>query len=140
MIEVEVSAQVNPTEDEGRVRAAIENIFPGLEYEFEEIDGMTPRYVGRGDKDCLNMLHELLRSRMILDTARTNLRIKGGIVTFRLNKQGATVGMVSFPADDEPLGSIWVEIRTEDEGATEMVVDWLAPPTEHGHPLYEIEL
>lgn len=140
MIEVEVSAQVNPTEDEGRVRAAIENIFPGLEYQFEEIDGMTPRYVGRGDKDCLNMLHELLRSRMILDTARTNLRIKGGIVTFRLNKQAATVGMVSFPADDEPLGSIWVEIRTEDEGATERVVDWLAPPTEHGHPLYEIEL
>ena len=47
---------------------------------------------------------------------------------------------MSFPADDEPLGSIWVEIRTEDEGATERVVDWLAPPTEHGHPLYEIEL
>ena len=140
MIEVEVSAQVNPTEDYARVRAAIENIFPRLEYQFEERDGMTPRLVGRGDKDCLNMLHELLRSRMILDTARTNLHIEGGIVTFRLNKQAATAGMMSFPADDEPLGSIWVEIRTEDEGATEMVVDWLAPPTEHGHPLYEIEL
>ena len=140
MIEVEVSALVNPTEDEGRVRAAVENIFPGLEYQFEERDGMTLRYVGRGDKDCLNILHELLRSRKILDTARTNLRIEGGIVTFRLNKQAASAGKVSFPADDEPLGSIWVEIRTEDEGATERVVDWLAPPTEHGHPLYEIEL
>ncbi|MCK4928959.1 MAG: hypothetical protein KAR76_04400 [Methanosarcinales archaeon] len=140
MIEVEVSVQVNPTEDEGRVRAAIENIFPGLECQFEGRDGMTPRLVGRGDKDCLNMLHELFRSHRILDTARTNLRIKGQIVTFRLNKQVATAGKVSFPADDETLGSIWVEIRTEDDSATERVVDWLAPPTEHGHPLFEIEL
>ncbi|MCG7850311.1 MAG: hypothetical protein MIO93_14220 [ANME-2 cluster archaeon] len=140
MIEVEVSAQVNPTEDGGRVHAAIENIFPGLEYQFEDRDGMTPRLMGRGDKDCLNMLHELLRSRMILDTARTNLRIEGGIVTFRLNKQAATAGKVSFPADDETLGSISVEIKAKDGDVVERVVDWLAPPTEHGHPLFEIEL
>ncbi|MCL7412956.1 MAG: hypothetical protein M8353_04975 [ANME-2 cluster archaeon] len=140
MIEVEVWAQVHPTEDEDRVRAAIGNIFPGLEYQYEERDGMTPRLVGRGDKDCLNMLHDLLRSRKILDTARTNLRIEDRMITFRLNKQAATAGKVSFPADDETLGSIWVEIQADDNSVVEMVVDWLAPPTEQGHPLFEIEL
>ncbi|MDW7776679.1 MAG: RNA-binding domain-containing protein [Methanosarcinales archaeon] len=140
MIEVEVWAQVHPTEDEDRVRAAIENIFPGLEYQFEERDGMTSRLVGRGDKDCLTLLHELLRSRKILDTARTNLRIEDGIVTFRLNKQAATTGKVSFPADVETLGSIWVEIKADNGRIVENVVDWLAPPTEEGRPLFEIEL
>ncbi|MCL7415850.1 MAG: hypothetical protein M8349_07315 [ANME-2 cluster archaeon] len=140
MIEVEVSAQVHPTEDESRVHSAIEKIFPGLEYQSEERDGMTLRLVGRGGKDRLGSLHELLRSRKILDAARTNIHIEGNIVTFILNKQAATAGIVSFPADDEPLGSIWVEIRTNDDAVAQRIVDWLAPPTEHGLPLFEIEL
>ncbi|MDF1557566.1 MAG: RNA-binding domain-containing protein [ANME-2 cluster archaeon] len=140
MIEVEVFAQVHPTEDESRVHAAIEKIFPGLEYQLEEIEGMTPRLVARGGKDRLYMLHELLRNHKILDTARTNIHIEGNVVTFILNKQVATAGKVSFPADEESLGSIWVEIRTDNHTVAERVVDWLAPPTEHGQPLFEIEL
>lgn len=140
MIEVEVCAQVHPTEDKDRVRAAIGNIFPGLKYQYEEGYGMTSRLTGRGDEDCLNTVHEQLRNRKILDTARANLHIEGGMITFRLNKQAATAGKVSFPADDETLGSIWVEIRAGDRSIAENIVDWLAPPTEHGHPLFEIEL
>ena len=140
MIAVEVSAHVNPTEDRGRVQSAVEGIFPGLEYVLQEREGFTSRLVGTGGSDSLELLHELLRSRKILDTARRNMHIEGCTVTFILNKQVATMGKVSFPLDDEPLGSIWVEIVTQDADGAGRVVDWLAPPTEKGHPLFEIEL
>lgn len=140
MIAVEVSAHVNPTEDRERVQSAIEGIFPGLEYEFKEKEGFTARLVGTGGRDSLELLHELLRSRKILDTGRRNMHIDGGTVTFILNKQAATVGKVSFPPGDELLGSIWVEVVMQDADEAERVVDWLAPPTENGHPIFEIEL
>ncbi len=140
MIAVEVSAHVNPTEDMDRVQSAIEEIFPCLEYEFQEREGFTSRLVGTGGRDSLELLHELLRSRKILDTGRRNMHINGDNVTFILNKQAATMGKVSFPAGDEPLGSIWVEIVAQDADEAERLVDWLAPPTENGHPQFEIEL
>ena len=140
MIAAEVSAHVYPTEDMERVQSAIENIFPGLEYELLVREGFTPRLVGTGGRDSLELLHELLRSRKILDTGRRNMHINGDTVTFTLNKQAATVGKVSFPAGDEPLGSIWVEIVAQDADEAGRVVDWLAPPTENGHPQFEIEL
>ena len=140
MITVEVSAHVNPTEDRDRVQSAIEGIFPGLEYEFKEKEGFTARLVGTGGRDSLELLHELLWSRKILDTGRRNMHIEGGTVTFILNKQAATVGKVSFPPGDELLGSIWVEIVAQDADEAGRVVDWLAPPTEKGHPQFEIEL
>jgi predicted RNA binding protein with dsRBD fold (UPF0201 family) len=140
MIAVEVSAHVNPTEDRDRVQSAIERIFNGLEYELQEREGFTTRLVGTGGRDSLEPLHELLRSRKILDTGRRNMHIEGSTVTFTLNKQAATVGKVSFPAGDEPLGSIWVEIVTQDADEAGRLVDWLAPPTKNGHPEFEIEL
>jgi predicted RNA binding protein with dsRBD fold (UPF0201 family) len=140
MIAVEVSAHVNPTEDRDRVQSAIERIFNGLEYELQEREGFTTRLVGTGGRDSLEPLHELLRSRKILDTGRRNMHIEGSTVTFTLNKQAATVGKVSVPAGDEPLGSIWVEIVTQDADEAGRLVDWLAPPTKNGHPEFEIEL
>ena len=140
MIAVEVSALVYPTEDKIRVQSAFEKIFPGLEYDFHETDKMTYRLVGCGDHHSLILLHEQLRTRKILDTARTNMHIEMNNITFNINKQAAAAGKVSFPPDDETLGSIWVEITTKDTDEAQKVIDWLAPPTENGKPLFEIEL
>lgn len=140
MISVEVSAPVHPTEDRELVQAALGKIFAGLEYQLKESEGMVPRLVGFGDETSLTWLHELLRSRKILDTARSRMHIDKGIVAFTLNKQAAWVGKVSFPADDEPLGSIWVEITTHSKEDAQRLVDWLAPPTEEGRPMFDIDL
>jgi len=143
MIAVEVSALIYPTEDKIRVQSAIEKLFPGLEYSYHEMDKMdiiTSRLVGRGDHHSLILLHEHFRHRKILDTARTNMHIERNIITFNINKQVATAGKVSFPPDDEALGSIWVEITAKDTDEAQKVIDWLAPPTESGKPLFEIEL
>ncbi len=74
---------------------------------------------------------------MILDTARsvmTSGRV-GDAVQFRLSKQAAFMGKVSFPPEEEPLGSLHVQIT-----GGERVIDWLAPRTEGGVPVEEIDL
>ena len=45
------------------------------------------------------------------------------------------MGMVNFPPEEEPLGSIHVQITGDD-----LVIDWLSPMTENGVPVKEIEL
>jgi predicted RNA binding protein with dsRBD fold (UPF0201 family) len=140
MIAVEVSAHVNPTEDRDRVQSAVSRIFPNLEYVLQEREGFTSRLVGSGGRDSLELLHELFRSRKILDTARRNMHIEESTVSLTLNKQAASTGKVSFPAGDEPLGSIWVEIVAQDADEAGRLLDWLAPPTENGHPIFEIKL
>ena len=140
MIAVEVSALVYPTEDKTRIQSAIENVFQGLEFDFRKTDNITPRLVGCGDHHSLILFHEQLRSRKILDTARNNMHIEMKVITFNINKQAATANKVSFPPGDETLGSIWVEITAKDTDEARKVIDWLAPPTENGKPLYEIEL
>ncbi|MFZ3149960.1 MAG: RNA-binding domain-containing protein [Methanothrix sp.] len=131
-IEVTICSSVRPTERVEKVVSAIENIFPGLIMDI------------RGDKieayngpDSLKTLHELLRRQEILDTARKVLLrgLVGNTTAFQLSKQAALMGVVSFPPEEEALGSLHVQI-TGGEG----VINWLAPETENGVPVREIDL
>ena len=131
-IEVTVHSSVRPTERIEKVVGAIENIFPGLIMDI--LDDRIEAYDG---PDSLLTLHRLLREQKILDTARSVMltgRV-GNAVHFRLNKQAAFMGLVSFPPDEEPLGSIHVQIT-----GYERLVDWLAPQTENGVAIEEIDL
>lgn len=132
MIEMSVMVSVRPTENPETVAKAVENLFPGIDIEIRE-DGVE----GRGDLESLRTFHRLLREQRILDTARSVLlqgRI-GDTIQFKLNKQAATAGKVNFPPEEEPLGSIHIQIR-----CTETLIDWLAPQTFEGKPIEEIEL
>ncbi len=111
---------------------AIENIFPGL-----IMDIRGDRVDAYNGPDALKVFHSLLRKQQILDTARSvMLRGRSGnSFQFQLNKQAALMGIVSFPPLEEPLGSIHVEIT-----GGECAIDWLAPVTENGVPIKEIDL
>jgi len=50
------------------------------------------------------------------------------------------VGKVNFPAGEETLGSIHVEITADNAEDLMMIIDWLAPETVEGEPVREIEL
>jgi len=115
-----------------KVVLAIEKIFPGLIMDIR--DDRIDAYDG---PDALQAFHKLLREQRILDTARSVMlagRV-GDAVQFRLNKQAAFMGKVSFPPDEEPLGSLHVQIK-----GGKRIVDWLAPKTENGIPVEEIDL
>lgn len=131
-IEVSVYVLVRPTERVEKVACAVEKIFPGL-----IMDIRRDRIEAYGGPSALRTLHKLLREQQILDCARSVMhqgRI-GNTIQFRLNKQAAFMGMVNFPPDEEPLGSIHVQIAGDGR-----VIDWLSPRTENGVPVEEIDL
>jgi len=131
-IEISVHASVRPTERVENIVSAIENIFPGLIMDIRE-----DRIEAYDGPDSMTNFHKLLREQMILDTARSvmmNGRV-GDATQFRLNKQAAFMGKVNFPPVEEPLGSMHVQIT-----GGERVIDWLAPQTEGGVPIEEIDL
>lgn len=132
MIELTVISPMKPTESPEKVERALNNLFPGIVLEATET-----RIEGRGGMEALSTFHRLLREQRILDTARSVFlagRV-GDALQFRLNKQAATVGRISFPPEEEPLGSIHIEIR-----GPQLLVDWLAPRTSEGRPVEEIDL
>ena len=131
-IEVSVYVLIRPTERVEKVTSAVENIFPGL-----MMDIRGDRIEAYGGPSTLCTLHKLLREQEILDTARSVMLRgrEGNTIQFRLNKQAAFMGMVNFPPDEEPLGSIHVQVIGDD-----VVIDWLSPRTENGIPVEEIDL
>jgi len=127
-----VHSSVRPTERVERVVSAIEKIFPGLIMDIRE-----DRIDAYDGPESLRNFHKLLREQRILDTARSVLldgRV-GNTIQFRLSKQAAFMGKVSFPPDEESLGSLHIQIT-----GGERLVDWLAPMTENGIPVEEIDL
>jgi len=129
-VEVQIQADVNPTEDEAKVKRAVENLFSNLEFEVKpQMRGSLLTARTRG-LDGLTKLYNVLRRERIRDAARTVLY--GGLsensIIFYLNKQVAYVGHLSFsePVAESPLGPIKVEIRCDNPRG---IIDWLAPRT-----------
>lgn len=136
---VTISALVYPTEIEESVRTAITNVFP-VDLNLRNFG--TPQLYGECGLESLRRLHTLLREFRILGAARRILinGMEGNNTQFRLNKQVAFVGKVNFPAGEESLGSIHVEISADNTEDLIMIIDWLAPDTVEGEPVREIEL
>jgi len=142
MVFIRAEVEVRPTEDVNKVLKALKNIL--LVNNVKVVD------IGRGYKmivseensiTTLLKMYELIRRQRILDTAR-NVMIKnsrGDILNLRLNKQAAYQGIVSFvDADDEShLGSITITIVSQ---KLDEIIDWLAPRTSRGRPLWERDI
>jgi predicted RNA binding protein with dsRBD fold (UPF0201 family) len=129
-VEVRIEAEVNPTEDENKIRVAIQRVFGDIDLQSVE-EGEYRRLVGKAKGvESLARFYELLRRERILDAARTVLLrgIQGNKILFYLNKQVAYVGHVSFsqPYGESPLGPIRVEIQCDDP---QSLINWLAPKT-----------
>lgn len=113
-----VKAPCKPTEDSLKVRKAILNMFPELEV--EEKDGEM-----EGNGSSIEKFKDLLEKQKIRAAARRILM--GGKADdetrFRLNKQAAYMGVVSFGVNS-PLGDITVVVEAEN---LQEVIDRIAP-------------
>lgn len=138
---VRVEAEVRPTEDLEKVLTAVKNIFNGRITVENKGNGY---FLVKGESysvESLLKLHELLRMYRILDAARKNL-VKGtkeNTIIFMLHKQAAFVKRISFVDSEResPLGAIVFTIETSDP---DKLIDWLAPKTSMGKPLWEIDM
>jgi predicted RNA binding protein with dsRBD fold (UPF0201 family) len=129
-VEVQIETEINPTEDETKVKRAVENIFSGTEFEVKpQRRGSLLQAKARG-LDGLTKLYNLLRRERIRDAARKVLYtgLGEGSIVFYLNKQVAHAGHVSFSqaVGESPLGPIKVMIRCSNP---QEIIDWLAPRT-----------
>ena len=130
-IVVYVEAEVNPTEDEEKVKTAINNIVGNATFT------ASPAYKGAilkaeaKGQESLIKLRNILRSDRIRDAARKMLfrAIHGDKIIFCLNKQVAFAGHVSFSEEtaESPLGPIRVTIESTNPV---QVVEWLAEKTD----------
>jgi predicted RNA binding protein with dsRBD fold (UPF0201 family) len=129
-IDIQIQADINPTEDDAKVKRAIENIFNKVEFEVEPSKRGRLVIARTKGTDGLTKLSNLLRRERIRDAAKVVLHAgtSAHTIVFYLNKQVAYAGHISFSQAmaESPLGPIRVEIRCDNPRE---LVDWLAPKT-----------
>lgn len=120
MVNVRISTRCYPTEDRNKVVTAVVRLFPDCV--------LVGNDVLSGEASSLDEFADLLRRQRIRDSARAVLRrgLKGDSTSFRINKQVAAVGKVSFSEEHHPLGDIEVTITDHDIAS---VIDAIAPDT-----------
>jgi uncharacterized protein len=129
-VTVVVEAEVNPTEDEEKVRTAINNVLGAASVTVQPFAKGSVLLAEAKGKDSLMKLRNLLRNDRIRDASRRLLfkSICGNKINFFLNKQVAYAGHISFSEEtaESPLGPIRFSIETDDPVA---LVEWLAEKT-----------
>ena len=111
VMDIDIRAEVYPTEDPGSVERAIMNLFPGA----IKIEDPEPQLLVMSADDARAMAERIAKQR-IRDTARSVLlrSIRGGVLMFHLNKQAAYCGKVNFTDGESLLGDIAVTIGNGD--------------------------
>jgi predicted RNA binding protein with dsRBD fold (UPF0201 family) len=139
---VTVEVEVRPTESREKVMRALRNLFEPQTVRVERLGESEVIVAESTTLASLTKLYYALRAERILDAARGAL--KKGVqakdrLVFHLHKQAAYTGKVSFVDGDNesPLGAIRFVVEHPDVKA---VIDWLAPYTVRGRPVFEREM
>ena len=129
-VTVHTEAEINPTEDEEKVKAAVCNVLGNASIT------ITPEGKGRvltaeaSGQDSLFKFRNMLRNDRIRDAARKALfhSMRGNTISFCLNKQVAFAGHISFSEEtaESPLGPIRVTITSDNP---RQLIEWLAEKT-----------
>ncbi len=119
-------AEVRPTENPEKVKAAITNLFSGkIETQGEEDDYGLARLEGE-DYAALERFKMILQRDRIRAAARSILLrgIEGNRIVVFLNKQVAYAGHVSFsaPEGESPMGPIRLVVESENPME---IINWL---------------
>ena len=114
-VEVQIETEINPTESEDKVIAAVENVFGNIQTQIRVFqDRRILSGKARGLK-ALDNIFNLLRREQICRAARVALYrgLEKDAVSFCLNKQVAYAGHISFSNEvsESPLDPIKVRVR-----------------------------
>ena len=126
-VTVRVETEVNPTEAEEKVKAALANVFGTLSIVSKPSNGGSLLVAEAKGREALENFRNLLRRDRIRNAARKVFfaGLRGQTISFFLNKQVAFAGHVSFSQEtgESPLGPIKVLIEYENPRE---LIDWLA--------------
>jgi len=129
-VEIFVETDLNPTENEEKVRLAINNVLSGATYTLAPAQRGSTLIAHASGRDCLIKLRNLVRNDRIRDAARKLLlkKVHTNTLSFYLNKQVAYVGHISFSEEtaESPLGPLHFTIKTPNP---QQLIEWLAEKT-----------
>ena len=129
-VTIHIEAEVYPTEDEDKVKSAVDNIVGNASITIKPAQKGSTLYAEAQGQQSLIKFRNLLRQDRIRDAARKLLfrAIRGNTISFYLNKQVASAGHVSFSEEtaESPLGPIRITITAENP---RQLVEWLAEKT-----------
>ncbi len=129
-ITVHAQADINPTEDEEKVKNAVNNVLGNATLTIKPASKGSILLAEAKGQDSLVKLRNLLRQDRIRDAARRLLfkSIRGNTLNFYLNKQVAYAGHVSFSEAEaeSPLGPIHITVESDNP---RQLVEWLAEKT-----------
>ncbi|MBS3815515.1 MAG: hypothetical protein KGY45_03005 [Hadesarchaea archaeon] len=134
-MQIKVKAKIHPTEDLDKIKNAVNNLFPKIEFE-ENNDYLVGK---SSNPEDLEKLKNQLGLQAIRDSARRVLQRgkENNSLRFEINRQAATVTKVSFTEGETPLGPIEVEIQSKD---IQLLIDYLAPKTHEGNAVKKVKL
>ena len=125
-VTVLVETEVNPTEDEEKVRAAINNVLGNATITVKPEQRGSTLYAEAKGQDSLTKLRNIMANDRVRDASRRLLlkATRGNTIKFYLNKQVAFAGHVSFSEEtsESPLGPIRFTIETDNP---QQLVEWL---------------
>lgn len=133
-VDIRIEVPVNDTEVTDRVADAVRNLFP-------EADPTHQQGALIAEVHTMDGFSELLHRREILDTARSVFfdNLEDDTFAFDVKKQAAFEGRINFAVGDpSELGDIHVNVTVREPGAEEYI-DYVAPATEDGQPVYDEE-
>ena len=121
---VALESSLAPSEDPGKVVAAMENVVGDCAHALDE-RRWSVRIVTE-DARSLVKVHDQLRDRRVRAAARRLLAAgkQGRKTTVMLNRQAAAVGIIALCSseDESPLGPIYLTIESR---ALDEVISWL---------------
>ncbi|MFB6077818.1 MAG: coaE operon protein [Halarchaeum sp.] len=133
-VDVTVTAPVEPTEVSDRVARAVEALFPNADLTVRDDEVVASTH-------DLDAFREKLFEQRILDTARGAFldgRTDDGFA-FDVKKQAAFQGVVNFAVGNpSELGDLHVEVTVREPSVDEFVA-YLAPETEDGTPVEDLD-
>ncbi|MCL2359567.1 MAG: hypothetical protein LBH74_06040 [Nitrososphaerota archaeon] len=129
-VDVLVETDINPTENEEKVRIAINNVLGGATFTVKPAQRGSILTAHAKSQDSLTKLRNLVRNDRIRDATRKLLlkKIRTDTINFYLNKQVAYAGHVSFSEEtaESPLGPLRFTIKTDNP---QQLIEWLAEKT-----------
>ncbi|MHA1618717.1 MAG: hypothetical protein ACTSVZ_05490 [Promethearchaeota archaeon] len=140
MIQVTLTTQINPSEDEAVIREILTQFGESFTFDIQEISlvGVKKITAKMTGLEATHFIYSQVRRNRTVETFRqyllNQLDPNSEDITFMVNKQILTQGKIvlSNTMKESPLGPVWITLSSSN---VPFLIDYLFPPTEMGKVL-----